>query len=98
MKQQQTKIYLSLQNGSLCMTYLVLFHTHLGAIKFELLLEQKGLIGCTKPVPRKLSSSCGVCNEFTTKVFELTDFTSYDVSKIYRVESTDYHLLYDSDV
>jgi hypothetical protein len=46
------------------MEYLATFHTHYGAIRFHRLWEKDGLPAKMMPVPRELSSSCGVCVRF----------------------------------
>lgn len=47
------------------MEYLVTFHTHYDAIQYKNFLKQKGISAKLQPVPRKISSSCGVCAVFT---------------------------------
>jgi len=77
--------------------YLALFFTHSGAIKFERLLAKKNLKGRTMPVPRKLSSSCGVCNTFDCDSEHYEEFISDDVESFYRVDGKDYEELYRSE-
>ena len=43
------------------MRYIITFHTHYGAMRFHKLCEKKGVYSKLAPVPRELSSSCGVC-------------------------------------
>lgn len=45
------------------MKYTVLFFTHSGAIKFERKMKSKAIEVVLKPVPRQLSSNCGICAE-----------------------------------
>ena len=49
----------------MCLTplnnYLVTFFNHSGAIKYKKMLQKEGLSSIMMPVPRSLSSSCGVC-------------------------------------
>lgn len=71
---------------------LATFHTHTGALKFERVLQSQGIPCCMKPVPRRLSSSCGVCVEFQGILPDPAALE--DVGKIYRVEGKDYHLEY----
>lgn len=43
------------------MNYTVVFFTHSGAIKFDKKMNMLNIICSLQPVPRKLSSSCGIC-------------------------------------
>ena len=47
------------------MEYLATFHTHFGATRFFKYCQRKNLTAKMSPVPRELSSSCGVCVRFT---------------------------------
>ena len=42
------------------MQYFITFFTHSGAIKFSRMLNKKNILNETSPVPRKLSSNCGI--------------------------------------
>ena len=44
--------------------YLATFHTHFGAMKFNRHCIKEGVSVKMAPVPRELSSSCGVCVRF----------------------------------
>ena len=44
--------------------YIATFHTHYGAMKFYNECVKNGTPSSTAPVPRKLSSSCGICVKF----------------------------------
>jgi len=48
------------------MGYLATFYTHYGAIRFHKHCEKEGLAAKIMPVPRELSSSCGICVSFET--------------------------------
>ncbi|MGB5822931.1 MAG: DUF3343 domain-containing protein [Proteocatella sp.] len=61
--------------------YLVTFFTHSGAIKYRRMLEKQGITCETMPVPRSLSSSCGICVKFVRS--EIKDIVSTDVQAIY---------------
>jgi len=61
--------------------YLVTFFTHSGAIKYRRMLEKEGIKCETMPVPRSLSSSCGICVKFERS--EIKDIVSTDVQAIY---------------
>ncbi|MFA9424469.1 MAG: DUF3343 domain-containing protein, partial [Sedimentibacter sp.] len=43
------------------MNYIIVFHTQSGAIKFEKKMKKLDIPCKLQPVPRKLSSSCGIC-------------------------------------
>ncbi|MDO4720151.1 MAG: DUF3343 domain-containing protein [Peptostreptococcaceae bacterium] len=75
--------------------YLVLFFTQYGAIHYARLLKKENLHCETKPVPRSLSSSCGVCVETETEK-NVLDFITEDVEFIYRIrEDGSFELLYE---
>ena len=44
--------------------YIATFHTHYGALVFFKECKKLGVVSEQKPVPRKLSSSCGTCVAF----------------------------------
>ena len=54
--------------GRLCAgsvtNYLATFYTHFGAMRFNKYCGEKGMPAKMAPVPRELSSSCGVCVRF----------------------------------
>lgn len=66
--------------------YIVLFFTQYGAIHYARLLKKEGIDSVTKPVPRTLSSSCGICVE-TVMSQDITDFITEDIERIYRVSA-----------
>lgn len=74
---------------------LATFHTHTGAMKFERALKARGISCLMKPVPRKLSSSCGVCVEYTACSEE--GLPLEDVSRIYSIDGNVYHLIMENE-
>ena len=48
------------------MLYVATFHSHFGATRFAKKLRGENVACTLKPVPRRLSSSCGTCAEFET--------------------------------
>jgi len=76
------------------MNYTIVFFTHSGAIKFEKKMN-KMFINCSlQPVPRKISSSCGICAKI---VFEgnTDDLVEPEISCIYKdVSKNQYELVY----
>ena len=75
--------------------YLATFHTHTGAMKFEKALKGLGVWCQMKPVPRKLSSSCGVCVEYEGR--EPADLPKEDISRIYQMEGNTYHMVFENE-
>ncbi|MGI6733264.1 MAG: DUF3343 domain-containing protein [Anaerovoracaceae bacterium] len=76
------------------MKYLATFHTHFDATKYHRYIRKMGAIAQLKPVPRKLSSSCGSCVVFSSaKEFPLEEMLTPDVERLYQVEGDNYLLL-----
>jgi hypothetical protein len=79
------------------MKYCILFFTHAGAIKLERALRKKNIPCELMPVPRKLSSSCGICAVTETK----EDFSSFaddeHVESIYEIKGSEYFLLHKAE-
>ncbi|MEN1759640.1 DUF3343 domain-containing protein [Anoxynatronum sibiricum] len=76
--------------------YMVLFFTHSGAIKFKRFAKREGFSCELMPVPRQLSSNCGVGAKITYEgpCEELAD---EEIEKIYLAASDGYHLVFTSD-
>ena len=75
--------------------FLITFHTNFDANSFCRKTKEYGT-SKMKPVPRKLSSSCGTCVIFTPKKNDEFDFEYlFDLpfEKIYRINGDDYLLL-----
>lgn len=47
------------------MKYTIVFHTQSGALKFDSKMRKLQIPCSLQPVPRKLSSSCGICAKLT---------------------------------
>ena len=75
------------------MEYMALFFTHSGAIKYDRFLKAEGIRVQLMPVPRKLSSNCGVGARFFYDS-DVSTIISDDIEKLYRIEGTNYHLIY----
>lgn len=73
---------------------LATFHTHTGALKFERALKTLKIDCLMKPVPRKLSSSCGVCVEYDT--CPLSAIPLEDVHEIFLITGHDYVQQYEN--
>lgn len=77
------------------MEYIATFYTHFGAIKYSRFLSSKNISSETMPVPRKLSSSCGICVKFKTSE-DISTMISEDIEKVFLIESSDTELIYDN--
>lgn len=75
------------------MEYIALFFTQSGALKYQRYLETLGIKGELKPVPRKLSSSCGIAAQFRYQG-NLRMLITEDVAMIYQIENDTYILKY----
>lgn len=78
------------------MQYFITFFTHSGAIKFSRMLNKKNILNETSPVPRKLSSNCGigVSLNYDNNIEELY---IEDMERIYRKSDNNYSLYKDFD-
>ena len=80
------------------MNYLATFHTHFDAVKYNKYIRGLGAMAVLKPVPRKLSSSCGSCVGFTLAgELPFEQIFTPDVERLYREEGDDYMLLREND-
>lgn len=78
------------------MEYTVIFFTHSGAIKFDRKLKSKHIKCELMPVPRKLSSNCGI----GAKMFfdgNINDVLDDEVDKIYLTENDKNELVYKAE-
>ena len=76
--------------------YMVLFYTHSGAIKFSRKAKKSGFACELMPVPRQLSSNCGVGAKvaFDDNIQRLVD---EEIEKIYHCNEKGYELAYSGD-
>jgi len=77
------------------MEYIATFFSHSGAVKYGRFLSSRNIPSETMPVPRKLSSSCGVCVKFKTSENIITR-VSEDIDKIYLLEGSGVKLIYEN--
>lgn len=75
------------------MNYIVLFFTNSSAIKFARFIKNYDYIGELIPLPRKLTSSCGMGVKFHF-TSDLSEIISDEIEKIYAVEGNQYKLVY----
>ncbi|NLY77802.1 MAG: DUF3343 domain-containing protein [Tissierellia bacterium] len=76
--------------------YVVIFFTQSGAIKFDRKAKRRNIECKLMPVPRILSSSCGICAriKFDGHVKELVDD---EVDKIYLIKDKNYEIVYSEE-
>ncbi|KUO75539.1 MAG: hypothetical protein APF77_08320 [Clostridia bacterium BRH_c25] len=75
------------------MQYLATFFTHCGAVKYQNHLKNQSIPVELMPVPRKLSSSCGVSARFEYDE-DIRSMISEDIESLFAVEDKEYKLLY----
>lgn len=75
-------------------SYLAIFFTHSGAIKFQRKLVKNGLPCQLLPVPRSLSSNCGIGANFKAETYE--EYLDDDIEKLFLIEDENYILKYES--
>ncbi len=77
------------------MNYTIVFHTQSGALKFDSKMRKLNISCSLQPVPRKLSSSCGICAK--VKIEENPSYLiEPEIERIYKeVSSNQYVLLYE---
>lgn len=77
------------------MTYLILFFTHSDAIKFERMCRKRNIQCELMPVPRVLSSNCGISAKID---FEgsISDLTDDGIEKIYLNQNDGFTLVYET--
>ena len=68
------------------MNYLATFHTHYGAMRFHKHCQKEGMPSMMQPVPRELSSSCGVCVRFEAACASKTA-EHEDMERCYLIDS-----------
>jgi hypothetical protein len=77
------------------MSYLATFYTHCGAVKYQNFLKSRSIPVELMPVPRKLSSSCGISARFSYDG-DIREMIIEDIESLFIVENTDYKLLYNN--
>lgn len=75
------------------MEYTVTFFTHSGAIRFENFMRKNGISVMLMPVPRKLSSSCGIAAKIELDG-DIKNIVTEDIDKIYTINSEGAKLIY----
>ena len=75
------------------MKYLATFYTHSGAVKYQNHLKKQSITVELMPVPRKLSSSCGIAARFHYEK-DIRSMISEDIDSLFEIAGTDYKLIY----
>lgn len=78
------------------MEYIALFFTHSGAVKYNKFLLQNGIKTEMMPVPRKLTSNCGIGVKFIYPT-DISEFISEDIEKIYFIRNNEYKICYECE-
>jgi len=78
------------------MEYIGVFFTHSGAIKYHRYLDSIEITNETMPVPRRLSSNCGIGVKFTTDR-EINNMITEDIEKIFKIENNESILVYECE-
>lgn len=79
------------------MEYIATFFTHSGAIKFQRWLKAEADIEVElRPVPRQLSSSCGVAGTFSHHG-DVSLCISEDLERLFRIGETGYELVHENN-
>lgn len=73
--------------------YVAIFFTHSGAIKFNRKLKSSNIECELMPVPRKLSSNCGIGAKFKFDK-DIKNLIDAEIEKIYILEDKEYKLVY----
>ncbi|NEZ46706.1 DUF3343 domain-containing protein [Clostridium niameyense] len=75
------------------MECIAIFFTHSGAIKYSRYLNKIGIKNQTMPVPRKLSSNCGIGVKLFYKG-NIKNIITDDIEKIFIVRDKTYECVY----
>lgn len=75
------------------MEYLATFFTHCGAVKYQNHLKKQSIPVELMPIPRKLSSSCGISARFVYDE-DIRSMISEDIESLYIIENRNYTLIY----
>lgn len=78
------------------MEYTVVFFTHSGAIKYHRYLNSIGIKNETMPVPRRLSSNCGIGVRFETNQ-DINNMITEDIEKIFKMDYASQVEIYNCD-
>lgn len=77
--------------------YIATFFSHYGAMRYKKKCKELGLDAEVIPVPRSLSSSCGICVRYTSDEYVLEDKYKDELEQIVRVKKDGYENVYASE-
>lgn len=75
------------------MKYIAAFFTHSGAVKYKNYLKKQSISAELIPVPRKVSSSCGIAARFDYDG-DIRAMISEDIESLFAIEDTEYRLIF----
>ncbi|HAK43828.1 MAG TPA: hypothetical protein DCM59_15405 [Clostridium sp.] len=78
------------------MQYIGVFFTHSGAIKYHRYLKRLEIVNETMPVPRKLSSNCGIGVKFKTDR-DINNMITEEIEKIFKIDDNKNILVYECE-
>lgn len=79
------------------MNYVAVFFTHSGAVKYDKFLKSENINCELMPVPRKLSSNCGIGVRFEYEG-DVSSLICDDIEKMFEsTSSKEYSLVYECD-
>lgn len=76
--------------------YMITFFTHSGAILFDRMCKKENIRCELMPVPRKLSSNCGIGAEVLTDI-DINDIIDEEIEKIFITDKLESELVYESE-
>ncbi|MDD4569431.1 MAG: DUF3343 domain-containing protein [Tepidanaerobacteraceae bacterium] len=74
------------------MKYIATFYTHSGAVKYRRYMERKNIDIELMPVPRELSSNCGIGAQFMLDE-DIRLYISEDIEKLFQITQDGYKLM-----
>jgi hypothetical protein len=75
------------------MEYIATFFTHSGAVKYKRHMNKRNIHVELMPVPRRLSSDCGIGARFFIEE-DIKGFISEDIDKLFLIEKGGERLVY----
>jgi putative Se/S carrier protein len=79
------------------MKYTIVFHTQSGALKFEYKMKKINISCSLQPVPRKLSSSCGICAKLNYDA-NPKELIEPEIEGIYKeISNNQYEMVYENE-
>lgn len=78
------------------MQYIGVFFTHSGAIKYHRYLNRLEIVNETMPVPRRLSSNCGIGVKFKTDR-DINNMITEEIEKIFKIDDNKNILVYECE-